>query len=333
MTVIVSTIWGGRVSIVVDRRISRRLSSNFVQVVDDDSNKLLVVQCYGALFAIVYTGVAVAHQSWMDCMIADCLAHRKLSPAHRKLSPALVQSGECLLARPAFALINELQINLNGALNSDTKSRLVDLELLIQGWNFRKGKLIPFSCKLRREPRQINGNRYFRLQHHPVAKFFRENPTGLWGETLGDDGGEIAKAFGALKSTVGFTHDDVEKYFRQAVLKRSHETQTVSPSSVALQIDPRVADGQVTFTYYPHAASDKGYSLLNPWVMTPRMICAPSISTSAFSHRSDCGNYLLGGFSDEITQLRVVTRLPVEHGMPLGKGILGFKFQERPSTL
>jgi hypothetical protein len=325
VTVIVSTVWGGRINITADRRISRRLSSNTVEVVDDDSNKLLVVHCYGALFVLAYTGVAVAHESWMDCVIADCLAHRKLNPA-------LAQPGARLLARPAFALINELKLNLNGALNSDSKSRLEGLELLIQGWEYGKRRLIPFSCKLQRGCPHPNGNRYFELQHHPVAKFFRANPTGLWGETLGDDGGAITEALEALRSTVGLTHDDVEQHLRQAVVDRSRETQTVSPSSVALQLDPRIPDGQVTFTYYPHESGADGHPLLSPWVMTPRMLCSPSISTSAFSPRSDCGNYLLGGFSDGNTNLHVVTRLPIEHGMPTGRGTLRVGFQPRPFT-
>lgn len=325
MTVIVSTIWGGRINTLVDRRISRRRTSHCVEVLDDDSNKLLVIQCYRALFAIVYTGVAVAHESWMDCVIADRLAHRKLDPA-------LAQPGERLLERPAFALINELKINLNGALNSDSRSRLEGLELLIQGWEYGKRRLIPFSCKLKRGPPHPNGNRYFELQHHPVAKFFRENPTGLWGETLGDDGGAITKALETLKSTVGFTHDDVERHLRQAVVDRSRETQTVSPASVALQLDPRIPDGQVTFTYYPHEESADGHPLLSPWVMTPRMFCSPSIATSAFAPRSDCGDYLLGGFSDGNTHLHVITRLPAEHGMPLGRGKVSVGFQPRPSA-
>jgi len=322
VTVIVSTIWGGRVSIVVDRRISRRLSSRSVEVIDDDSNKLLVVQCHGSLFAIAYTGIAVAHQRWMDCVIADCLAHRKLSPA-------LVQPGSSLLARPAYALIRELMINLNGALNTDKLSRIEQLEVLIQGWEYGKGRKIPFSCKLTRGHRQPNGNRYFELTHHPVAKFFREKPFGLWGETLGDDGGALDKALDALKLTVGFTHDDVERHIRQAVEDRSRETQTVSPSCIAVQIDPRVAEAHVLFTYYPHAASSEGYPLLSPWVMTPRMICSPSLSTSAYSLQDECGSYLLGGFSDGNTNLHVVTRLPIEHGVHQDKGVLSFGFQPR----
>lgn len=323
MTVIVSTIWGGRVSIVVDRRISRRLSSHSVEVVDDDSNKLLIVQCHGALFAIAYTGVAVAHQRWMDCVIADCLAHRKLSPA-------LVQPGSPLLARPVHALIRELMINLNGPLNTDKQSRVEHLGVLIQGWEYGKKRCIPFSCKLTRGPRQPNGNRYFELSHHPVAKFFRENPSGLWGETLGDDGGVLNRALDALKYTVGFTQDDVERHICQAVVDRSCETKTVSSSCVAVQIDPRVADAHVLFTYYPHEASIAEYPLLSPYVMTPRMISSPSLSTSAYSIQSEYGNYLLGGFSDGNTNLHVVTRLPIEHGMPRGKGALSFGFQTRP---
>jgi hypothetical protein len=71
MTVIVSTIWGGRISIVVDRRISRRRGNSSVDVVDDESNKILVVQCRGGIFAIAYTGIAVANETWMDCLIAN----------------------------------------------------------------------------------------------------------------------------------------------------------------------------------------------------------------------------------------------------------------------
>jgi len=296
-----------------------------VDVVDDDSNKLLVVQCRGALFAIAYTGIAVAHESWMDCVIAECLAHQKLSLA-------LAQPGSSLLARPAFALISELKTNMNGALNSDRQSRLEGLELLIQGWEYGKRRLIPFSCKLTRGPRQPNGNRYFRLKHEPVAKFLRENPRGMWGETLGDDGGAIAKALNALRSTVGLTHDDVERHIRRAVLNRSRETHTVSPASVALQLDPGISDGQAIFTYYPHEPLDQGYPLLSPWVMTPRMICSPSISTSAFSRRSECGSYLLGGFSDVNTRLHVIARLPIEHGMPLEKEVMSCGYQPRLPT-
>ncbi len=322
MTVIVSTIWGGRISMIADRRISRRLPGQDVEIVDDDSNKLIVVQCYGALFAIAYTGVAAAHESWMDCIIAECLTHRKL-----ELS--LAAPGASMLARPAFALINELRINLNGALNSDRQSRLERLELLVQGWDIRGVRPRTFSCKLIRGSVQPNGNRYFELKHHAVAKFFREHPTGLWGETLGDDGGAIPGALEDLHSNVGFTHDDVERHLREAILSRSRETWTVSPACVALQLDPRIPDGQVMVTYYPHDTSASGYPLLSPWVLTPRMICAPSIASSAYSPRSDCGSYLLGGFSDGNTHLHVNTRLPAEYGMPSGEGPVRFRFQPR----
>jgi hypothetical protein len=323
VTVIVSTIWGGRISILVDRRISRR-STGHVNVLDDDSNKIVVVQCRGALFAIAYTGIAVVHESWTDSLIANLLAHRKLVSA-------LAQPGSRLLARPAFALIDELKVNLNGALNSESRSRLEKLELLIQGWEYGKGRLIPFSCKLKRGAKRLNGNRYFYLEHHPVAKFFRENPTGLWGETLGDDGGAIDTALENIASSVGFTHDKVEQLIAQAICVRSLETQTVSPSSYALQLDPRISDSQVTFTFYPHKASTDGYPFFSPWVMTPRMFCSPTKVTSAFAPRSECGDYLLGGFSDGHTLLNVVIRLPINFGMPQGKGALSYGYQRRPT--
>lgn len=163
-----------------------------------------------------------------------------------------------------------MKINLNGVLNTDKLSRLEHLELLIQGWEYGKERRIPFSCKLIRGSRQENDKRYFSLCHHPVAKFFRENPFGLWGETLGDDGGAIDKALYVLKSTIGFAHDDVERHLCQAVEDRSRETDTVSPSCVAVQLDPRVADGHVLFTHYPHEAVGEGYPLLSPWVMPLR---------------------------------------------------------------
>jgi hypothetical protein len=294
-------------------------------VLDDESNKVLVVQCHNAVFAIAYTGVAVAHETWMDCVIADCLAHRKLGFA-------LAQPGTPLLARPAFSIINELKINLNGVLNSDSLSRAEGLELLIQGWEFGKKRLIPFACKLRRGPRHANEYRYLDIQHQPVTKFFREHPTGLWGETLGDDGGAINEALEKLKSTVRFAYDDVEEHIRQSVIRRSRETETVSAASVALQLDPRVPDGQVTFTYYPNEKILGGYPLLSPWVMTPRMICSPAVTSSGFSRQSDCGNYVLGGFSDANTNLHVITRLPANKAMPRGKGTIRIGFQQRPNA-
>jgi hypothetical protein len=326
MTVIVSTIWGGRISILVDRRISRRQSMHASTVVDDDSNKMLIVQCHNAIFAIAYTGLAVAQESWMDCVIADCLAHRKLELA-------FLQPGANLLKRPYFALIDELRINLNGVLNSDPKLEQMNLELLIQGWVCRMSNWHPFSCKLKRGLLHSNGNRYFEFHHHPVAKFLREHPSGLWGETLGDDGGSsgaITKALETLRSTVGFSHDHIEQHLCKAILDRSGETQTVSPASVAVQLDPTSSEGQVTFTYYPQKQSANGHPFLTPWVMTPRMISAPSITASTSSPQSGCGDYLLGGFSDENTHLHVVSRLPNEHGMSPSEKIISFEFQQRP---
>lgn len=307
---------------VLDRRISQRYSDKSIAVIDEESNKLVIVQCHGALFAVAYTGVAVADRNWMDCVIAD-------SFAHRKLASALIQVGARHLARPAYALIYELQFNLNGALNADTRSRAAHLELLIQGWEFGKNRLIPFSCLLARGPVQANGNRYFELSHNAIAKFFRENPVGLWGQTIGDGGGSIVAALNSLGSTTGLTHDDVERYIVDAVKQRSSETETVGPSCVAVQIDPRISDGQVQFTYYPHESTTKGHRLLTPWVMTPSMICAPSAVSSVSSSISECGCYSLGGFSDGNTNLHVVTRLPTPHVEPTGVEGIAFRTLDR----
>jgi hypothetical protein len=202
----------------------------------------------------------------------------------------------------------------------------------VQGWEYGKKRLIPFSCNLRREKPELNGNRFFKVNHRAVAKFFRENPKGLMAETLGDDGGAIQKAFETLRSSVGFTHDDIEILLRDAIAKRSFETATVSSSAVGVQLDPRFGDRPVAFTFYPHVAVDKGHHLLSPWVMTPGMICAPSVTSSAFSMESECKNYVEGGFSDGVTHLSILTRLPIEHRMRSDANVLSFTFQPRPKT-
>lgn len=43
MTVIVNAIWGGRVSLVVDRNINQEYSDGSVSVVDSESNKVVIV--------------------------------------------------------------------------------------------------------------------------------------------------------------------------------------------------------------------------------------------------------------------------------------------------
>lgn len=58
MTVIINTIWGGRVSQVVDRQISQVLGKNIYEEVDKESNKVCVVLARNALVSIAYTGIA-----------------------------------------------------------------------------------------------------------------------------------------------------------------------------------------------------------------------------------------------------------------------------------
>ena len=80
MTLIVASAWGGRVSLVTDRRISRGAPPK-TTTVDDEAAKLVAVYCKNALFAISYTGIAVAEDAWMDQAIASCLAFRDIKPA------------------------------------------------------------------------------------------------------------------------------------------------------------------------------------------------------------------------------------------------------------
>ena len=75
MTVIVNTFWGCCVSQMVDRHITITRRKNYSKVVDKDSNKICILLAKDALVSIAYTGIAVANQKWMDCVIAECLAH------------------------------------------------------------------------------------------------------------------------------------------------------------------------------------------------------------------------------------------------------------------
>ena len=134
MTVIVNSFWGGRITQVVDRQISRRITrSGPVEVVDPASTKVCVVLCGNALLSIAYTGVAVAHLQWMDSVIASCLAHRPLDKA-------MVEPGAIWLARPVHTVISELTLNLNGRLNSDPLARGLDLHLSIVGWHLGRSR-------------------------------------------------------------------------------------------------------------------------------------------------------------------------------------------------
>lgn len=319
MTVIVNTIWGGRVTQVVDRQISRRVGTQGCEVVDGASNKVCVVLTGDALVSIAYTGIAVSHENWMDCAIADSLAHRKLKPA-------MIQPGSPYLARPLHAIIHELSLNLNRVLNSDNRARLHDLQLSIVGLHL-SDKPTPLAWEMRRRPTEENGNRYFEVVKRRVGKFLRENPVGLWGETLGDPGTTVDEGLKSLGDTRGLTHDDVELHIRNLIAKRSTETETVSPECIAVQLDLRKTDGHAQITFYPRKRSP----LLSPWVLAPRMICAPTSASSSYLPVSDCGRYSIGGFADGNTKLNVLTRIPVEFRQQ-ESGVISFKFQNRAKT-
>ena len=320
MTVIINTIWGGRVTQTVDRQISRNIGGQNYEKVDSESNKVCIVLTRDALVSIACTGIAVAHENWIDCVIADCLAHRKLKFA-------MVQPGTPYLARPVHTIINELSLNLNGKLNSDKKSRLYDLQISIVGLHF-SNKPKPLAWELKRGKKEQNGNRYFKVIKHRVGKFLREHPSGLWGETLGNSGTTVDEGQKALAKTKGFTHDDVERYLKDLIMKRSAETQSVSSECVSVQLDLRKSDGHAQFTFYPTKESP----LLSPWVLTPRMICAPSLMSSSNLPVSDCGRYSIGGFEDGNTNLNVLTRLPVEFKQQQS-GVISIKFQNRAKIL
>lgn len=172
--------------------------------------------------------------------------------------------------------------------------------------------------------------RYFKLKTHNVGKFIRENPTGLWGETLGNPGTIIDARLKALEDTIDFTHDDVEEYFRTAISDRSRETATVSTDCIAVQLDPRVDSWQARITYYPSVTCSVSHPLLSPWVLTPRLICAPSRMSSNYLPTSDCGRYAVGGFEDRNTNLKVELRIPLQHKQD--DGVISMTFHERKKS-
>lgn len=323
MTVIINTIWGGRISQIVDRQISRPLSDGSHTVVDSESNKVAIILTKDALATIAYTGVAVGSGAWIDCQIANCLAHRLLSFA-------LCQPGSNYLARPIHTVIKELALNLNGHLNKDNRARTENLVISIIGWHLGS-RFKPFAWELKRGQPEPNGMRHFKLKTHQVGKFLRENPTGLWGETLGNPGTIIDAHLKALSETIDFTHDDIENYLRPAIYNRSRQTVTVGPDCIAIQLDPRVDSWQARITFYPSETYNERCHLLSPWVLTPCLICAPSRTSSNFLPTSDCGHYAIGGFEDRSTNLKVELRIPLPYKQK-GSGIsMACQKRKKPS--
>ena len=316
MTVIINTIWGGRVSQIVDRQISKKTGSNKYSVVDDESNKALIVLTKDALVSIAYTGIAAANEAWMDCVIADCLAHRKLVNA-------IAQPGIPYLARPIHAVMKELAINLNGKLNSDSVARSYDLKISVVGFHLSKRKT-PLAWELSRGPIERNENRYFKVVKHQLGKFLRENPNGLWAETLGNPGETIDEGLKALSKTEGMAHNDIEIYLSNLIKTRSFETSTVSGECIAVQLDLRKAKEQVQITFYPTNKAP----MLTPWILTPRLVASPTIMSSSNLPKSNCGNYVISGFEDGNTNLSVISRLPIKFA-ETSSNVISISYKER----
>ncbi len=305
MTVIVNSIWGGRVSQIADRQISRPNARSPMSVVDEQSTKVCIILCADALASIAYTGVAVVHQRWMDTVIASCLAHRPLRYA-------MAQPGARSLARPIHTIIHELAINLNGQLNSDPRAREANLCLSVTGWHLGR-RPRPFLWELVRGAKESNGMRYFTIKHRQVGQFLRHNPMGLWAETLGDPGATVDNAIQALSAADKLmTHDDVEWHIKTAISERAKETATVGFECLAVQLDPFDSEGPIQITRYPGVDSPAPELLMTCWVLMPGLICSPGTESAFGCTYSACGRYLIGGFSGGSNNLKVRTRLPLE---------------------
>lgn len=333
MTVIVRAVLGDRVLLVVDRKITQQFSDGTFQAVDNDSNKVLVVQSLNALMLVAYTGVAVTHQKWMDHKLAELLTHQELGPV-------LAQPGAPMLARNRHEIIRELVLNLNGQLNSDPRIKSDRLRVVISGIEFRS-RCLPFSCVLARDiksgyPESISGakgNLYFSLNYEKLPKYCAE----LQIDTYGDDGGgsgikqlirtEIEKVFARE-----WSYDSIERALVSTVREWSKRTETVSPECTAIQCSPFSESGDhIKSTFYPIGDEKTKYPFFYPWVLTPRLISAPTITTSSTMSVSNCRRYSIGGFTDGNTNLTVQTRIPIEYKQST-QGVVSYKFFERPKV-
>lgn len=311
MTILAASIWNSRVSIVVDRQISRR-SATGLQVVQQEASKLLVVFCGNALFSIAYTGIAVADSVWMDEAIASCLAFRQIEPA-------MLQPGSWFLRRPIHEILRNLAFNLPIRLRSTPSIASQGLTLVLTGWHLRP-RPQPFIWELtwHEAANRIGGS--LAINRHQVAKHFRHCPNGLWLQTWGDTGSIFEKTMQELGGTQGFTHDDVERFIVNAIVARSQDTATVGDQSLALQMDLHDPEWQVQFTYYPGISAVDPHSFLSGWLLAPTSIHSPVRESTSGGVYSSCNRYVMGGFSDPNAGLTVRTRLPLQsmrYGGPL----------------
>lgn len=222
MTLIVASVWGGRFGFVTDRRISRGVHNAAVPV-DEEAAKLLVVRCANSLFAVSYTGVAVALGTWLDQKIASCLAFKRVKPA-------MIQPGSFFLGRPLHELLRNLAFNLPIRLRKQPGALAAGLTLAVGGWHLTP-RLKPFVCELILAPGSLQIGGAMAINWFAVAKHFRMFPGGLWVQSWGDEDAQFEATLRALGNTNGFTHDDVERYIVQAVVQRGRRTQTVGSSA------------------------------------------------------------------------------------------------------
>lgn len=322
MTLLVASTWGGCVSLVTDRRISRGAPPT-TTTVDEEAGKLLAVYCANALFAIAYTGIAVAENVWMDEAIASCLAFRNIKPA-------MIQRGSYFLSRPLHEVLKNLCFNLPIRLRSNPAIAREGLTLAITGWHLQP-RMQPFVCELifTRDSIQVGGS--MKIKWHPVGRHFRHYPGGFWLQTWGDEDDEFEVKLQALEDTQGLTHDDVERYIVAAVIERGQRTPTVGDQCLALQIDPSRRDAHIQFTYYPSAHAEDPHSLLSGWVLAPTSIHSPTRESTNGGEFSDCGRYVHGGYSDPKAGLFVRNRLPLSSMSYGGPILLQLQAQHRES--
>lgn len=321
MTILTASVWGGRVSVVVDRQVTRASLSG-TRIVNSEASKLLAVLSRNALYSISYTGVAVAGTQWMDEAIASCLAFRKIKTA-------MIQPGASFfLSQHLHLTMKNLAFNLPVRLRNSPFIASAGLTLAVAGWHLRP-RLQPFIWELAWTPVAGEVGGTMAIKRHQVAKHFRQFKSGLCLHAWGDTGKRFEQKMEALGATQGFTHDDVERYIVSAIVARSKETQTVGNQCLALQLDPRDRDGHVQFTYYPSGSADDSNRFLSGWVVAPTSIHSPTRESTSGSSYSPCGRYVLGGFSDPNVNLTVRTRLPMEsvhHGGPV---VMSYKVQPR----